>query len=317
MNAAALRKLPRFQLQTLAKANEIKGNLKSEAIIKNLLELHPNGVPPASRRSLSVAPTKPSHPSPTKSASPRKPSPVHSTTTTPTKSPPPRKLSVLQRLLSPRRSSARHSPPRSAGKTPARTSGNLADTEGAAPRSPREPLIPRPDSPASTVSAAHTDSEHDFRSLRTYYSTPEVEASPIPEPAAQRIQNAVDILANIAKEDDALGERANALRVFADRLVERAMETRTRVILERRRRERAQVYMTYYEDVPHEWQQDEIYDFGEKSFRTGEVQPGVFRELESDEESDEPRRRDSNMIATVLNGQQPPEVETRPRGDCT
>ncbi|KAI9064522.1 hypothetical protein FKP32DRAFT_579392 [Trametes sanguinea] len=45
MNQEALRKLPRVQLQKLAKTHGVKANAKSEQIIHQLVELYPGGVP--------------------------------------------------------------------------------------------------------------------------------------------------------------------------------------------------------------------------------------------------------------------------------
>ncbi|KAG0700656.1 hypothetical protein DFH29DRAFT_876423 [Suillus ampliporus] len=286
VDEATLRKLTRAKLQKLAKENKVKANMKSDTIIQELLKLcevvpiHQNEEseePPRKRLRTSLPDQPPSGP-------PRRVS----------KDTPPVAGPSTQIMDVPVDKNLYHPPPqdvpqRSAVKTentvPIIAARN-ADDNFAANSSPISTSQgPSPSLKIHTTPPVPEDGTSDSASDLSYASqhnyNPPVSSrvgTPPPE-EPMMVKRTVNMMNHITSDDQRTLAEIAALHERAKMLREQAQKARDVVRAEQGRRERLDIYFTYWREISPIWPRDWIYEGKEeqiKFWQRNEYPPLVF-----------------------------------------
>ncbi|KAG6381937.1 hypothetical protein JVT61DRAFT_561 [Boletus reticuloceps] len=235
LSEAALRRLPRSELQKLAKAHKVKANMKSELIIQQLSSLQiPKKIRPAendleegpSRKRLkreAVSEEVPALPP----AAPQDAQPSQDTSAQPSAKdpPPPDAGSLAPRSMSPAR---------------------------------KAPVVASYDKDlfSGTESEMTEEEQLDF-------ATPVSSRSETPPPAnVNDLKRCVTIMQQISAQDVALLDNVTGIRETAVKLRKRARDVRDLVKAESGRRERMEAYFRYWQEIEPTWDRKWLY--GEK-----------------------------------------------------
>ncbi|KAG2109244.1 uncharacterized protein F5147DRAFT_798281 [Suillus discolor] len=258
MSEATLAKLSRAQLQKVAKAHKVRANMKSAAIIRELVKLS-KFVPLLQDEESEGPPRKKSR-----------------TTEGPPAAGPSRQVIDLAMDTSFDYPIIQEDPPKSililAAVTPVKAVGNASGIalQNLAGKSPS--LSPLLESPKGHI--AVDDNSSDPGGSYLSYESPSQQGcdkfpvSPrtgMPPPEEPHMLNrAVQIMRQITADDQRVLAQATALRRRAAGLKEQARNVRDVIRAERGRRERLEAYFTYWREIAPKWPKDWIYEEGEE-----------------------------------------------------
>ncbi|KIJ15512.1 hypothetical protein PAXINDRAFT_11630 [Paxillus involutus ATCC 200175] len=237
LSEVSLRKLPRIELQKLAREHKVKANLKSDFIIQELLKCQ---VPKNSRH----AEDDPEE-GPSKKRVKREDQPIELPPT-------PESQTALLETQRPR-------------ETHIQAPGEA--------QPPRPPSPPRPASVAREEDRAvdlvfdeglFSGTESEMTEVtQNGYNTPVSSRSSTPFPAyVYDLERCVTIMQEISAKDQALLDQVAALRETAAKLRKRAGDVRDIVKAQGSRRERMETYFRYWQQMDPDWHRQWLY--GEK-----------------------------------------------------
>ncbi|KAG2043781.1 hypothetical protein BDR03DRAFT_939905 [Suillus americanus] len=259
MDEATLAKLSRAQLQKVAKAHKVRANMKSAVIIRKLVNLCKFVPLPQDEESGEPLRKK----SRTTGESPPAAGPSNRTIDLPMDT------SFDHPII-------QEDPPTSvlilAAVTPVKAAGNAAGIapQNLAEKSPSlSPLLQSPNGhPAAEDNSSDSGGSYlsyGSPSQQGYYKSPVSSRAGTPPTEEPRMLNrAVNIMKQIATDDQHVLTQAAALRQRAAGLREQAKNVRDVVRAERGRRVRLEAYFAYWREIAPKWPKDWIYEEGEE-----------------------------------------------------
>ncbi|KAF8070743.1 hypothetical protein FPV67DRAFT_1668578 [Lyophyllum atratum] len=292
MNAKSLQAMGRSALQKLAKENGVKANLKTEVIIKLLLERQK---------------TKSPSPQPTK-----RPSPVSlcSTGSTARHEKIAELSAALHRSLGPNSSGNPIDVDRATiddgaheQNDSANDAGQPSEHDAAQPSEhdavqPSEHDTAQPNEHDAAQSSDHDasvleDKEPQYPSSPAYtFGTPgsSVVGTPEPEAPPDVLEDVVRAMAVIDKQDKKTLDHIAALRDVASKLRRKAEDLRAGIRAERARRQRIEKYVTYWRVIPSAWSYHDVWEGKVRVYRDGLIE---FEVTSSDDEVMEAQNKEA------------------------